>query len=75
MVEAAPQFRLGRRGRVHAQSAVGDLQLRSAVGIDDDVTHLSLPVDEDFRIAPEGLTAVFFGLGALLIKTVSRVEV
>ena len=45
------------------------------IGIDDDVTHLSLPVDEDFRIAPEGLTAVFFGLGALLIKTVSRVEV
>ena len=37
---------------------------RFTIGIDDDVTHLSLPVDEDFRIAPEGLTAVFFGLGA-----------
>ncbi|WP_316671209.1 pyruvate:ferredoxin (flavodoxin) oxidoreductase, partial [uncultured Propionibacterium sp.] len=37
---------------------------RFTVGIDDDVTHLSLPVDRGFTIAPGGLTAVFYGLGA-----------
>jgi len=37
---------------------------RFTVGIDDDVTKLSLPVDENFQITPEGLTAVFYGLGA-----------
>jgi pyruvate-ferredoxin/flavodoxin oxidoreductase len=35
------------------------------VGIVDDVTHLSLPVDEDFDTEQEGVTrAVFYGLGA-----------
>jgi pyruvate-ferredoxin/flavodoxin oxidoreductase len=35
------------------------------VGIVDDVTHLSLPVDADFDIEPdEVVRAVFFGLGA-----------
>jgi pyruvate-ferredoxin/flavodoxin oxidoreductase len=35
------------------------------VGINDDVTHLSLPVDPDFDIEPEDtVRAVFFGLGA-----------
>jgi len=35
------------------------------VGIVDDVTHLSLPVDEDFDTEPAGVTrAVFYGLGA-----------
>jgi pyruvate-ferredoxin/flavodoxin oxidoreductase len=35
------------------------------VGINDDVTHLSLPVDESFDIEPADVTrALFFGLGA-----------
>ncbi len=35
------------------------------VGIMDDVTNLSLPVDEDDVVVPEGVTrAMFFGLGA-----------
>jgi pyruvate-ferredoxin/flavodoxin oxidoreductase len=35
------------------------------VGIVDDVTHLSLPVDEQFDIEPDDVVrAVFFGLGA-----------
>ena len=35
------------------------------VGINDDVTHLSLPMDESFDIEPDDVVrAVFFGLGA-----------
>jgi pyruvate-ferredoxin/flavodoxin oxidoreductase len=35
------------------------------VGITDDVTHLSLPVDEDVVIMPKGVTrALFYGMGA-----------
>ena len=38
---------------------------RFTVGIVDDVTHLSLPVDESFDIEPHDVVrAVFFGLGA-----------
>jgi len=38
---------------------------RFTVGIEDDVTHLSLPVDADFDIEADDVTrAVFFGLGA-----------
>ena len=38
---------------------------RFTVGITDDVTHLSLPVDADFRLpADDVLGAVFYGLGA-----------
>jgi len=38
---------------------------RFTVGITDDVTHLSLPVDESFDSEPAEVTrAVFFGLGA-----------
>ncbi|HEY6798815.1 MAG TPA: pyruvate:ferredoxin (flavodoxin) oxidoreductase [Kineosporiaceae bacterium] len=37
---------------------------RFTVGIVDDVTHLSLPVDPDFRIPTDAVAAVFFGLGA-----------
>ncbi len=40
-------------------------QVHFTVGIVDDVTHLSLPVDESFDIEPDDVTrAVFFGLGA-----------
>ncbi len=34
------------------------------VGIVDDVTHSSLPVDRSFRTEPPGVRAVFFGLGS-----------
>ena len=38
---------------------------RFTVGIDDDVTHLSLDVDPDFHTEPDDVVrAVFFGLGA-----------
>jgi pyruvate-ferredoxin/flavodoxin oxidoreductase len=38
---------------------------RFTVGITDDVTHLSLPVDEAFTTEPDGVRrAVFFGLGS-----------
>src|SRR5208337_780112 len=38
---------------------------RFTVGINDDVTHLSLPVSDDFDIEPDDVfRAVFFGLGA-----------
>jgi pyruvate-ferredoxin/flavodoxin oxidoreductase len=38
---------------------------RFTVGIDDDVTHLSLAYDPSFNLEPDGMTqAVFFGLGA-----------
>ena len=34
------------------------------VGIDDDVTHLSVAPDTAFRVPPSALQAVFFGLGS-----------
>ena len=37
---------------------------RFTVGITDDVTHLSLDVDPDFRVPTSNLSAVFFGLGS-----------
>ena len=37
---------------------------RFTVGINDDVTHLSLPIPDDFEVASDALTAVFYGLGS-----------
>ena len=34
------------------------------VGINDDVTHLSLDLDPDFRVESHAVTAVFYGLGS-----------
>ncbi len=35
------------------------------IGITDDVTHLSLPVDDDVVVVPHGVTrAIFYGMGA-----------
>lgn len=34
------------------------------VGIDDDVTHLSIPVDEDYKIAHSYTSCLFYGLGS-----------
>ncbi|HEX5336642.1 MAG TPA: pyruvate:ferredoxin (flavodoxin) oxidoreductase, partial [Propionicimonas sp.] len=41
-----------------------DPKPRFTVGIVDDVTHLSLTPDHDFRVPDDHLTAVFFGLGS-----------
>ncbi len=37
---------------------------RFTVGITDDVTHLSLDVDETFRVPTDAISAVFYGLGS-----------
>jgi pyruvate-ferredoxin/flavodoxin oxidoreductase len=37
---------------------------RFTVGIVDDVSHLSLPVDDTFTVPTDAVSAVFFGLGA-----------
>ncbi|NLI84619.1 MAG: pyruvate:ferredoxin (flavodoxin) oxidoreductase [Propionibacterium sp.] len=37
---------------------------RFTVGINDDVTHLSLAVPDDFEVQSDALTAVFYGLGS-----------
>ena len=37
---------------------------RFTVGITDDVTHLSLDVDDSFRIPTDAISAVFYGLGS-----------
>ena len=34
------------------------------VGINDDVTHLSVPVDEDFHVAADYTSCLFYGLGS-----------
>jgi pyruvate-ferredoxin/flavodoxin oxidoreductase len=41
-----------------------DPKPRFTVGIVDDVTHLSLTPDHDFRVPDDHLSAVFFGLGS-----------
>ena len=52
-----------------AKAALDELRVASpkrrfTVGIVDDVTHLSLPVDESFRIATANRSAVFYALGS-----------
>jgi pyruvate-ferredoxin/flavodoxin oxidoreductase len=43
----------------------GDLKPRFTIGIEDDVTHLSLPLGEPLQVAPEGtIAARFWGLGS-----------
>ena len=37
---------------------------RFTVGINDDVTHLSLPIPDDFDVHCDALAAVFYGLGS-----------
>ena len=49
---------------VFAELAADQPKRRFTVGINDDVTHLSLPVPADFRTSTDALTAVFFGLGS-----------
>jgi len=50
---------------VFDELAAGSPRWRFTVGINDDITHLSLPVDDTFATEPAGVRrAVFFGLGA-----------
>ena len=50
---------------VFEQLGAAQPRRRFTVGITDDVTHLSLPVDDTFDIEPADVTrAVFYGLGA-----------
>jgi pyruvate-ferredoxin/flavodoxin oxidoreductase len=50
---------------IYAELAKDKPRRRFTVGINDDVTHLSLPVDTSFDIEPEDVVrAVFFGLGS-----------
>ena len=49
---------------VFAELARPDPKPRCTVGINDDVTRLSLTVDPGFRVPARGLSAVFFGLGS-----------
>ncbi|MEJ2134261.1 MAG: pyruvate:ferredoxin (flavodoxin) oxidoreductase [Desulfofustis sp.] len=50
---------------VYDNMAASEPQKRFTVGINDDVTNLSLPVSEDFKAEPEGnIRAKFWGLGS-----------
>jgi pyruvate-ferredoxin/flavodoxin oxidoreductase len=63
---ASKEFTPAMAAAVYAELASPRPQRRFTVGIRDDVTHLSLEVDERFRLpVREGdLAAVFFGLGS-----------
>jgi pyruvate-ferredoxin/flavodoxin oxidoreductase len=60
--EFTPQMVAG----IFAELAADQPRRRFTVGIHDDVTHLSLPVAEDFELPhqPGDVSAVFYGLGA-----------
>ena len=49
---------------VFAEAARSDPKRRFTVGIHDDVTHLSLDVDESFTLDRSGRSAVFYALGS-----------
>ncbi len=50
---------------VYDNMAASEPQKRFTVGINDDVTNLSLPVSDDFKAEPEGnIRAKFWGLGS-----------
>ncbi len=50
--------------RVLAEAGASDPKRHFTVGITDDVTRLSLPVEEEWREPDDVVQAVFFGLGA-----------
>ncbi|MFY7695161.1 MAG: hypothetical protein ACOVQK_02345, partial [Cyanobium sp.] len=50
---------------VFAHLATASPRNHFTVGIDDDLTHRSLPVDNSFQLeAPDEVRAVFYGLGS-----------
>jgi pyruvate-ferredoxin/flavodoxin oxidoreductase len=63
---SSKEFNAGHgQGRVRQPRQADQPKNHFTVGIVDDVTHLSLPVDDDFDIAGDDVfRGVFFGLGA-----------
>lgn len=58
------EFTPGMVAAVFAELAAVAPRRRFTVGIVDDVTHLSLPVDPDFRVVSPHRSAVFYALGS-----------
>ena len=62
---SSKEFTPGMVAAVYRELAAENPRPRFTVGINDDVTHLSLDYAEDLDILPEGtLSAVFYGLGS-----------
>ncbi|GAB94249.1 pyruvate-ferredoxin/flavodoxin oxidoreductase [Kineosphaera limosa] len=62
---SSKDFTPAQAAAVFAELAADDPQPRFTVGINDDVTHLSLDVGDDLNVLPEGTVgAVFYGLGS-----------
>ncbi len=61
---SSKEFTPGMAKGVFDELARPNPRRRFTVGIVDDVTHLSLPVDRGFQVPPAGVSAVFFGLGS-----------
>jgi len=62
---ASKEFTPAMAAAAFAELAAADPRRHFTVGIEDDVTHLSLPVDETFDTEPAGIVrAVFYGLGS-----------
>jgi pyruvate-ferredoxin/flavodoxin oxidoreductase len=58
------EFTPAMAAAVFEEAGRADPRRRFTVGIVDDVTHLSLPVDDTFTIPDRSRTAVFFALGS-----------
>ena len=61
---SSKEFTPGMVKGVFDELATPSPRRRFTVGVVDDVTHLSLPVDGDFAIPATGVSAVFYGLGS-----------
>ncbi|WIY84166.1 pyruvate:ferredoxin (flavodoxin) oxidoreductase [Propionimicrobium sp. PCR01-08-3] len=61
---SSKEFTPAMAAAVFNELAKTEPKKRFTVGINDDVTHLSLPVPDDFRPASNALSAVFYGLGS-----------
>jgi pyruvate-ferredoxin/flavodoxin oxidoreductase len=62
---SSKEFNAGMVKAVYDNLTAAEPRNHFTVGIVDDVTHLSLDVDDDFEIAPDDVfQGVFFGLGA-----------
>lgn len=62
---ASKEFTPAMVDAIYRELTAGAPKQQFTVGIEDDITGLSLPVDESFQLPSQGLTqAVFFGLGS-----------
>jgi pyruvate-ferredoxin/flavodoxin oxidoreductase len=61
---SSKEFTPGMVKAVFDELATSAPKRRFTVGIVDDVTHLSLPVDPGFRVPTDAVSALFFGLGS-----------